>query len=197
MATNNIAYFGYGSLVNAETRPSHTRTIPLTLSGWTRQWKHCVEASFGKVCALTAARRPGAEIAGLLILDRTDRISEVDRREVGYRREPIEVDQTRLENDWRGIESFIYVSTESCYRWGDQEYPILRTYVDCVIAGFLRTFGRSGAASFVASTEGWHCPILDDRDAPRYPRAVKLSLAEKETIDELLAAKHSNLMSVP
>jgi hypothetical protein len=60
------------------------------------------------------------------------------------------------------------------------------SYLDVVIAGFLRTFGASGADHFLQTTDDWHVPVLNDRAAPRYPRALSLSSSERQRVDRCL-----------
>jgi hypothetical protein len=55
-----------------------------------------------------------------------------------------------------------------------------------VLAGYIDVWGEDGARRFIASTEGWDGPILDDRSAPKYPRAVQLEDALRASIDNLL-----------
>jgi hypothetical protein len=43
-------------------------------------------------------------------------------------------------------------------------------------------------ADFFATTEGWDSPVLDDRAAPRYPRARHLEADERALVDSHLAA---------
>jgi glutathione-specific gamma-glutamylcyclotransferase len=181
---NEVAYFGYGSLVNRHTRPAHTRARPARLAGWIRQWKHCIDLPFGKACALTAEKRAGCEIEGVLVLDHHDGLAAVDDREAGYRRERIELPE--MEAPAGEMDIFIYVSAPEWNHWGSAEYPILRSYVDCVLAGYLEVWGREGAAKFIKGTEGWGAPILDDRAAPRYPRAVPIDWGLRAAIDGLL-----------
>ncbi len=184
MKKNEVACFGYGSLVNRHTRPAHTHARPARLSGWIRQWKHSIDLPFGKVCALTAEKRAGREIEGVLVLDQYDGLAAVDDRELGYRRERIELPE--MEARTAEMDIFIYVSAPEWNHWGSPEYPILRSYLDCVLAGYLEVWGREGAARFIKETEGWHVPILDDQAAPIYPRAVPIDRELRATIDGLL-----------
>ena len=39
----------------------------------------------------------------------------------------------------------------------------------------------------MATTDGWHVPVLDDRAAPRYPRAQTLTDRERILVDDALA----------
>ena len=61
------------------------------------------------------------------------------------------------------------------------------SYLDTVVQGFLREFGAAGVECFFATTGGW-CPLLDDRDAPRYPRSQKTTAAERRLVDDQTAA---------
>ena len=183
---NDVAYFAYGSLVNRHTRPMHTRAQPARLNGWLRQWKHCMDTPSGKACALTAVPRVGSQIEGVLVLDRRDKLAEVDRRETGYKRERIVLQQSDIAVPITELETYIYVSTGDHNRWGTTEYPIWLSYVDCILAGCIDVWGRAGAERFIASTEGWQAPLLDDRAAPRYPRALALEETTRQVIDGLL-----------
>jgi hypothetical protein len=133
---------------------------------------------------LTVTRRPGVQLDGVFILDDAEGIAAVDRREAGYERvrlEPGEVDAPFDE-----LNAFLYVSSEANTRWGDDEYPILRSYLDCVLAGYIDVWGPDGARRFIQTTEGWQVPILNDRGMPQYPRAVALDEFSRSTIDDLL-----------
>jgi hypothetical protein len=140
----------------------------------------------GKVCALTAAPRLGSEIEGVLVLDRRDNLAKVDRREIGYRRKRINIQSPDAVTSPEGLETYIYISTRDYEQWGNTEYPIWRSYLDCTLAGYIDVWGRDGAERFIASTEGWEAPMLDDRRAPKYPRAVVLNNTVQRMIDRLL-----------
>jgi len=49
--------------------------------------------------------------------------------------------------------------------------------------GFLHMHGEEGLRRFFAETEGFDTPMLIDRGAPAYPRAVALSVAEAALFD--------------
>jgi hypothetical protein len=66
------------------------------------------------------------------------------------------------------------------------ENPILLSYLDVVLQGYLHRFGVDGARAFVATTDGWHAPVIDDRAAPRYPRAQRLTGDEAAFVDTAL-----------
>ena len=52
--------------------------------------------------------------------------------------------------------------------------------------GYLDHFGREGLDRFVASTEGWGAPVLDDRAAPVYGRHTAPGPAVREVVDAVL-----------
>jgi hypothetical protein len=68
----------------------------------------------------------------------------------------------------------------------DVPAPILMSYLDVVVQGYLREFGQAGAEDFFATTDGWDIPVLDDRAAPRYPRHQALTGDERALVDALL-----------
>ena len=68
----------------------------------------------------------------------------------------------------------------------DKDHPILLSYVDAVLQGYLREFGEAGAERFCATTEGWNTPVLNDRAAPVYPRAQRLTMVEQTFVDDML-----------
>ena len=69
-----------------------------------------------------------------------------------------------------------------------ERHPILRSYLDTVLAGFRAEYGPGAVADFVATTRGWEAPILDDRARPRYSRAIAPDPALGAEIDAALAA---------
>ena len=65
--------------------------------------------------------------------------------------------------------------------------PILLSYLDVVVQGFLTEFGASGVHRFFETTDNWDLPVADDRAAPLYPRAQKTSPEELRLTDDWLA----------
>ena len=68
------------------------------------------------------------------------------------------------------------------------EPPILQSYLDAVLQGFLTEHGEDAVARFIRETDGFHLPILRDREHPIYPRAVELPPHERDLFDRLLQA---------
>ncbi|MBL4812362.1 MAG: gamma-glutamylcyclotransferase [Rhodobacteraceae bacterium] len=173
---NDPQFFGYGSLVNTATHV-YANPVAAQLNGWRRNWCDIdahptallsVEPADGHILGL-CAQVPGGDWAAL------------DARESGYGR----VDTTALiaQQPVAGIAT--YQVAPHTHRGFDK--PILLSYLDVVIQGFLQIYGHAGAAHFFASTAGWNRPVLDDRAAPRYPRAQQLTAVERREVDAGLA----------
>jgi glutathione-specific gamma-glutamylcyclotransferase len=196
---NDEPVFAYGSLVNSRARPPGVHSVPGILSGWVRQWMHCIETPQGKICALTVAPDARVEIAGLVLFQSAPGLADLDQRESGYSRVRVPVHLERPDPIMAEIDCFAYVGDSAHYKRGSDEYPLWRSYLDCVLAGYFELGGRGAMESFIASTHGWDAPILDDRRTPRYPRAVALTSDLERGIDRTLA-EHGllkNLVKLP
>lgn len=111
----DFVYFAYGSLVNRRTRPQQTRAEPARLAGWIRQWRLCLDTPRGGVCALTAERRSGGELEGVLVVDNDNGIVALDEREVGYRRQRVRPQRKAVPTV--EVEAEIYISNGEYNRW--------------------------------------------------------------------------------
>lgn len=171
-----FSVFGYGSLVNRLTLPPHVSAEPVSLTGWRRAWRATSVAHAGGVCALSVV--PGEDtIEGLLVTFEDEVRPVIDARE--YRYDPLSVEAL-------GEGALIFRASADVDRFGDAESPVHLSYVDVVVQGFLTEFGEAGVERFFATTDGWHVPILDDRAAPRYPRAQQLTQNERSLCDRML-----------
>jgi hypothetical protein len=90
MSTNRgiheVAFFGYGSLVNEQTLAGKYSVQLSEIENWTREWRHCVDTPFGRVCALTVSREENARVEGVFITCKDFELAQFDEREMGYRR---------------------------------------------------------------------------------------------------------------
>jgi hypothetical protein len=68
------------------------------------------------------------------------------------------------------------------------DHPILLSYIDVVVQGYLHMHGHDGVAHFFETTDGWDTLILNDRADPIYPRHQTLSAQERDLVDSHLAA---------
>ena len=206
---SSVHYFGYGSLVNRQTRPPTEAFEATSVAGWQRSWSHRVNnpeaASVELVCAssttggldsvsaqsgpetpvgystLTVVPAPGVQIDGVVVSINARDLPTLDEREKGYSRCTV---QSVKSTDPVAM----YVSQSEHVNTVSSAYPLVQSYVDCVLAGFLTVFGWEGVDRFIATTTGWATPILADRAAPLYPRAVSLEPDLEQLFDERIAA---------
>lgn len=171
-------FFGYGSLVNLATH-DYPDARPARIKGWRRVWRHTTlrPVAFLSVepCDLTdlygvTASVPGGDWAAL------------DAREYAYRRQDV---THQIDPPERPVSIYAVDPAHESAETG--QGPILLSYVDVVVQGYLRLFGKEGAGDFFATTHNWDIPILNDRAAPIYPRHQRLEKQEIEFVDEALA----------
>lgn len=204
-----ITYFGYGSLVNRATRASNERAYPARLYGWQRVWGHRVSATSHhgettnyRCCSLSIQKQlndPGATparqepnyIDGVIARVRLSELPMLDERESGYDRVILPASDLTLPESCSASEIHVYVSDAAHSGPANGDYPILQSYIDCVLAGYCDLFGRTGMQHFVDSTLGWQGTILNDRDRPLYPRAVQLSSNQLTENDALVNTKRA------
>jgi len=180
-----LMIFAYGSLVNPAARPKELGAIEASLSGWSREWGHRISTPHGNVCALTVVQDTAACIRGVVLAGNDAEHFEIDEREIGYERIPVTV--RKIGGNGESLLSCsLYVGTKADHGAATREYPIWRSYLDCILGGYLMLGGLKAVEDFVKSTRGWPAPILDDRDSPMYPRAVCLTSREKDLIDSVL-----------
>lgn len=170
--------FGYGSLVNRGTLPPYLSARRASVAGWRRAWRATsAEEDRGGVCSLSVVEAPDAMIDGLVITFPDEMRPIIDARE--HRYDPLSAVV--------GADPVIlFRASPDIDRFGDVDHPIHLSYLDCIVQGFVDAFGPDGVLRFGQTTDGWHVPILDDRVAPRYPRAQRLTAEERAAVDELL-----------
>lgn len=207
-----VGYFGYGSLVNRATlRTEILAAIPARLNGWRRTWRPrpLMDAdmvgenmlSGGVVPSLLSAHRAErASIDGVLIIDLAVNLPAIDTREFRYHRREITLAELSLDAERAERETGLRLEPETRLHVYEARTehpgaggpsPILRSYLDAVMQGFLHAFGEEGVHRFVAETEAFHLPIHEDRDRPLYPRAVNLTATETELFDLALGRRGS------
>lgn len=175
-------FFGYGSLVNRRTH-GYAEAYAARVSGWRRVWRH---THLRPAAFLSVEPAPGSEIEGLIAAVPGGDWRALDARERGYDRHPLA--QGLAHAATRPVAAQIYAVSPRHGADPGLRHPILLSYVDVVVQGYLREFGEAGAERFFTSTAGWDAPVLDDRDTPRYPRAQTLSARERGVVDAALAA---------
>ncbi len=178
-------FFGYGSLVN---RATHDFQIahPARISGWRRAWRH-VEGR--KVAFLTAVPDASSEIAGLTAAVPGADWDHLDQREHSYDRVPA---YDVKHNISPAPDIHIYHAPRERHVAASTSRPVLLSYIDVVVQGYLREFGEDAVADFFATTDGWDAPILDDRAEPIYPRHQILKPIETELVEHHLGELRVN-----
>ncbi|MEO1681255.1 MAG: gamma-glutamylcyclotransferase family protein [Pseudomonadota bacterium] len=178
-------FFGYGSLVNVGTH-AYANPRPATLAGWRRIWVH----SALRPLAFLSVEPADAEIQGLVAEVPGGDWAALDARERAYDKHPVTLRLNGSATPAVETPARVYAVPVRHAAPPDTRHPVLLSYIDTVIQGFLQVYGATGAAEFFASTAGWDAPILDDRSAPRYSRATTLSPAERAIVDHHLSLVH-------
>lgn len=175
-------FFGYGSLVNRATH-AFEDAHPAKLTGWRRAWRH---TQLRPVAFLTAVPAPGHVIDGLIAHVPGDDWAALDERERAYGRTRV----TRQTDHPvpRAIHVQVYSIPHGRHGVPDETHPVLLSYLDVVVQGYLREFGEAGVQRFFDTTDGWDAPILDDRAAPIYGRHQALRENERTLVHDWLSA---------
>ncbi|MBA4783911.1 MAG: gamma-glutamylcyclotransferase [Rhizobiales bacterium] len=174
--------FGYGSLVNAQTH-NYTQTHKASLVGWRRVWRRTHRRD---LAYLTIVPDPATRLIGVIARVAMEDWDALDLREQAYDRLSLgtEVDHPLLSP----VDLVVYSIPECDLMPASATHPILMTYLDAVLHGYLQAYGEEGIDHFIETTDGWETPILNDRDNPLYPRAVPISDEAKRFFDARLKA---------
>jgi len=181
-------FFGYGSLVNTATHV-YDRHHRARLDGWRRVWRH---TPFREMAFLTAEPFEGSYIDGLIAAVPGADWAALDQRETGYDRVPLATGISH-EADTAG-EIAVYHIPADKHGPADGQRPILLSYLDVVVQGYMQVFGEEGGQHFFDTTAGWDGPILNDRAKPLYPRAQLLTPQETSFVDRALAKLDVNIV---
>ena len=176
-------FFGYGSLVNRDTH-SYGSAARAQLVGWRRRW---VYTQARGLAFLSVVPDADTRIAGLIAEVPNADWAALDAREYGYARIPSGTSVTHPRDPATQISHYA-VPQDTWVAGGDQH--ILLSYLDVVVQGYLREFGAGGVSEFFATTDGCETTVLNDRAAPKYPRAQVLSAQETALVDQHLALRN-------
>lgn len=171
--------FGYGSLVNRATH-DYSEAYPARVRGWRRAWTHVTTR---KVAFLNVIPDPDCEIDGVIAEVPDHAWQVLDERERSYDRLEARDVAHPLAAPRR---VHIYHAPPHRHVPATTQHPVLMSYLDTVIQGFLREWGEGGVGRFFETTDGWDAPILDDRDDPVYPRHRPATEDERRLVDEQL-----------
>lgn len=183
-----MGYFvGYGSLVNRMTH-DHEVVSPVRLRGWRRMWRKTAlrEAAF-----LTVVPDPLCEIDALVAAVAPQDWQALDQREAAYAKHPARHQiGVQLPRDAPVV---VYAIEQGKHHPPDPKSPVLLSYIDVVVQGYLHVFGEAGVQRFFDTTGGWDAPVLNDRANPVYSRHQKLTEAETALVDEMLTRVGASL----
>ncbi|MEO1745215.1 MAG: gamma-glutamylcyclotransferase family protein [Pseudomonadota bacterium] len=184
-----IAYFGYGSLVNPATHRTPVLGYSVArLWNWQRAWVPRPQADKALPIALLSSSpaSTGAWLDGLLVFDSAQSLASLDAREAGYRRLSVVHDQLDSETQLPA-NCPVYVYEAVPHASDATRGAILQSYLDAVLQGYAHMHSAASVERFIVSTLNFDTPVLRDRDAPLYPRAVSLTAREQALIDDATA----------
>lgn len=170
-------FFGYGSLVNTKTHV-YQDAQPAKLRGWRRVWQR---TNARDMAFLTIVPSESTTLLGLIAKVPDANWAALDAREEGYDRM---VATDMIDHDHAANPELAIYAIPSATRFAPTpDHPILLSYLDVVLQGYLHVFGEAGVKHFMETTDGWDTLILDDRRQPIYPRAQNLSAEEIALVD--------------
>lgn len=200
MSSDWIYYFGYGSLVNRETRPADELASPARLKGWRRVWEHRIQHADLQRRSTSMSIEPmpvdpavsSRGIDGVVVRLEKDLLPVLDQRESGYERLVLPADVFELPAELKTDRVIVYRSLPQNRNLADDAHPVLQSYVDCIMAGYQRMFGDNGLQDLISSTRGWERPVLNDRRFPRYPRSV---IVDQQSLNHFDASIRQHLVN--
>lgn len=176
---------GYGSLINGESRAKTGETgavWPVKLSGFQRHWS-IMSQEFG-MSSVAVVKAQEHFCNGVLVEVPENQLALFDERERGYLRSQVQPSQLSGYGHHELPLGTYWVYHTPQVIPPNQQAPIALSYVDVILSGCLE-HGDEFAQDFLALTQGWSGPLLNDRQNPRYPR-VQPELAT-ERLNTLLA----------
>ncbi len=189
-----FAYFGFGSLVNRNTLATDVvDVVPATLKGWRRHWQarpleSMKSPTLKKIALLNIHRNPSSDIDGLLIIEKLANLPALDEREHAYEKIQLTKSDFIFENSLpdKLVDLSIHVYVCPAVEHGDTSISILRSYLDVVMQGFHREYGKTGLGKLLDSTDGFELQINEDRFSPVYTRHQEISDQETAIFESFL-----------
>ncbi|MGD8109755.1 gamma-glutamylcyclotransferase family protein [Vibrio sp. TRT 17S01] len=178
--------FGYGSLINSASRRLTGKTapaIPAIAHGYVRYWGK-VDESY--ILSPLVVDKGEGQVNGVLLEVCQQELKEFDRRERGYHRVRVPLEQLHCDESVPN-DSEVWVYIKNNPEPPCDLSPIMQTYVDTVLAGCLE-ISEQFAKQFVQHTIGWHFPRENDRLAPKYANLAGVTCEHHPHIDALIAA---------
>jgi len=139
-------------------------------------------------CEPSIVPSEGTTIKGLICRVGPSQIDALDKREAGYNLHQLHPETLSAPHSTECVHTYVSASDPD----GSNVHPILQSYLDTVLTGFLTEFDKQGVHHFVETTTGWETPILRDRASPIYPRTTALTAETAAFFDEILEANGVN-----
>ena len=185
---------GYGSLMNSDSRSRHSGIphdgVEVEVFGFERGWITRSEPELQTYVG--AYHKTDGWLNAQLVPTLLD--PALQKREQDYRFTPVTIDQLHFELaddlterliDWLKLRD-IWICESLKVEPSSADYPVHQSYIDTCLAGCLELGGEAAVRRFIASTTGWQHHRVNDREAPRYPRAAVVNPAYFAVIDQLL-----------
>ncbi len=165
--------FGYGSLVNAESRAASFNCMQSVVAarisaefGYKRVWNY--KGPGFTALGLQKTDSP-MSINGIIYSVHADDMSVWDQREKYYNR--IELPWTFVESvDWMNLpkDGKLWVYIPKAHYLASPSHPLIQSYIDICVTGFL-DYGEAFAVEFLQTTDNWSMYWLNDRLVARRP----------------------------
>lgn len=183
----NHYLFGYGSLISKQSRLATGKTgiaIPVTIQGFQRAWNMISPEM--KISGVGVVPQIDSICNGVLVEIDENEIPLFDKRELegsNYNYERLAIPHNQLVHGEIPSSSSMWIYVVKKPRIPTLEFPIAQSYLDVILTGCF-DYGKLFASEFIQFTSGWEYPWINDRNCPRYARA--LSEIQASTIDRLL-----------
>ncbi|KAJ3274377.1 hypothetical protein HDV01_002981 [Terramyces sp. JEL0728] len=183
--------FGYGSLINKESRKKSIKSsthIPVRIKGLQRSWGYsCPKKHY---TAVQVSKNANSNTNGVLIPlhNPTQDLVILDEREMHYTRTRVALQDVYhyFTNEILNLppDTIIWVYEASQKQTVD--LPIPQSYIDCCLTGCL-SIGVDFAKEFIASTKGWALfPLMFDRFHENQKIKEKIPVQLFMVVDQLL-----------
>jgi hypothetical protein len=190
---------GYGSLLSHDSRSRYSNVfcpnMPIVVSGWRREWlaRGLADLQTGlgvsqvESASLNAVLLPIEQITPELRKREQDyQFVEVNTANINAAQESqlaqAELSEIRANADTHKI----WICANLHKKQADSHYPIYQTYLDTCLVGCFDQGITSFATQFIQSTHFWQHGWINDRHQAGYPRAARVTLQQREKIDQLL-----------
>jgi hypothetical protein len=194
--------FGYGSLVEAESRamtsPGATYAWPAIVNGIKRGWFDRVDTPGYSPTYLGAVADPDSTCNGVIFAITAQQLVAYDQRETGYKREKIAPAKiTMLDGTDAAPQGDIWYYANQQQLPATPDFPIVQSYVDVCINGCLEIESAYPLATripfkgktvsfsemFLLTCSDWSEWWVNDR---LYPRRPFVYVPSASTIDSLI-----------